>query len=158
MMKVLRPDTLSYREREFDLLEQPLEAYFNLIGGRPRFVRGADGGRGYAASWLIEDGWLYLTGLAGLWNDETPLTLRQLFPVGGRKVFAAWFTGALCGYAAERGPLERGAPDVMINVASGRVDASSIVHRGERARIAEPLSGAAAAVRPTAPDALQIPA
>lgn len=140
-MNVLRADTLAYREREFELLEQPLEVYFNLIGGRPGFLRGSEGARAYAANWLIEDGWLYLTGLAGLWNDAAPLSLRQLFPVGGRKVFAAWFTGALRGHGAGASPAaaRAGAPEVVLNVASGRVDASSIVHRTPAPVVAAPL-------------------
>ncbi len=132
-MKLHRGDTLSYRDREFDVLEQPLEAYFDLIGERPSFLRCSDHSRGYAANWLVEDGWLYLTGLAGVWSDATPLGMRQLFPVGGRKVFAAWFTGQLRG--ARIGPngpssvAESRAPDLVLNITCGRVNASSMVHR-----------------------------
>ena len=48
-------DTLAFRDKRFLLVEQPLEAYFELIGQRPRLHGGgcADG-RGYAARWEIE--------------------------------------------------------------------------------------------------------
>ena len=78
-----RGDTLSYREKTFDLIDQPLEAYFTLIQSRPKFMRSSDESRGYVAHWMIEDGWLYLNGISALWEDATPVNLKHLFPVAG---------------------------------------------------------------------------
>ena len=79
---------LSHRQREFQLLDEPLEHYFRLIGQRP--CKGE-----ISAEWEIEDGWLYLTRLTTLEAQDPPLTLDRLFPFAGRRVFAAWYSGEL---------------------------------------------------------------
>src|SRR5690606_9269970 len=83
-------DTLTHRGREFALIDQPLEAYFELIGSRPDFDSG--NGRGYAAHWIIEDGWLYLDRLTGRWAKSAPLSMNHMFPFAGTKVYAAWLS------------------------------------------------------------------
>lgn len=126
-------DMLAYRERHFDLIDQPLEPYFSMIGHRPDFLRNGDGSRGYVAGWTVEDGWLFLTGLHAAWQDATPVGLQQLFPFGGKKVFAAWFTGQLRGHRNEGQlatvPTSSRSPDIVLNVQCGRLQASSVVHR-----------------------------
>lgn len=126
-------DTLTHGGREFALIDQPLEAYFELIGSRPDFDAG--NGRGYAAHWIIEDGWLYLATLTGRWARSEPLSLRHMFPFVGSKVFAAWLTGSLRGYRTDR-PLPTGAspvqmryPDIVLRIENGRLDSASVVHR-----------------------------
>ncbi|HMN66018.1 MAG TPA: hypothetical protein PKB08_13515, partial [Burkholderiaceae bacterium] len=97
-------DTLAFRDKRFLLVEQPLEAYFGLIGQRPRLHGGGcPDGRGYAASWEIDDGWLYLVGLAGQWADHSPVTLHNLFPFAGERVFATWFSGTVHGFRQDEG-------------------------------------------------------
>lgn len=126
-------DTLSHRGREFALVDQPLEAYFELIGRRPAFDCAE--GRGYAAHWVIEDGWLYLAALSGHWAGAQPLSLRHLFPFADSKVFAAWLTGNLRGYRSDRplpatgSPSNMPYPDIVLRIETGRLDAASIVHR-----------------------------
>ncbi|MCO5105543.1 MAG: hypothetical protein M9907_00520 [Burkholderiaceae bacterium] len=129
-------DTLAFRDKRFLLVEQPLEAYFELIGQRPRLHGGgcADG-RGYAARWEIRDGWLYLAGLAGQWADNSPVALQNLFPFAGERIFATWFSGTLHAFRqddAEQGcgAAPRRYPDLVLTVDQGRVRSSSIVHRG----------------------------
>lgn len=129
-------DTLSFRARRFLLVERPLEPYLDLSGRRSRPASGAQAAAGaYAANWEIEDGWLYLAGLAGQWSDSSPATLRELFPFAGARVFATWFSGTVHGFrhddaqpcaAAGR----RRYPDLVLTIDAGRVRGSSIVHRG----------------------------
>ena len=127
-------DTLTHRGREFALIDQPLEAYFQLIGSRPDFHAG--NGRGYAAHWVIEDGWLYLARLTGRWAHSEPLSMRHMFPFAGSKVYAAWLSGSLRGYRTDRAlpaesvPAQMRYPDIVLRVDNGRLDTASIVHRG----------------------------
>ncbi len=127
-------DTLTHRGREFALIDQPLEAYFELIGSRPDFDSG--NGRGYAAHWTIEDGWLYLSTLTGRWAESEPLSMRHMFPFAGSKVYAAWLSGTLRGYRADRplptehSPVHMRYPDIVLRIDNGRLDTASIVHRG----------------------------
>ena len=130
-------DTLAFRDKRFLLVEQPLEAYFGLIGQRPRLHgAGCPKGRGYAASWEIDDGWLYLVGLAGQWADHSPVTLHNLFPFAGERVFATWFSGTVHGFRQDdggegcHGAAPRRYPDLVLTIAQGRVSSSSVVHRG----------------------------
>ncbi|MFA7505819.1 MAG: hypothetical protein WCZ28_14055 [Burkholderiaceae bacterium] len=127
-------DTLTHRGREFALIDQPLEAYFELIGSRPDFDVG--NGRGYAAHWIIEDGWLYLARLAGHWARSDPLSMYHMFPFAGTKVHAAWLCGILRGYRSDRplpeapSPVQMRYPDIVLRITDGRLDTASIVHRG----------------------------
>jgi len=127
-------DTLTHRGREFALIDQPLEAYFELIGSRPDFDSG--NGRGYAAHWIIEDGWLYLATLMGHWAKSEPLSMNHMFPFAGTKVHAAWLSGSLRGYRTDRAlpaaasPVHMRYPDIVLRIDNGRLDAASVVHRG----------------------------
>lgn len=131
-------DTLIHNGREFELIDQPLEAYFDLIGQRPVFSQMHEGeviARGYRARWGIEDGWLFLLGIEGSWEDGRPLGLHQLFPFAGSKVFAAWFSGSLRGYRKDRPlptlaePAHARYPDIVMTVENGRNRMASVVHR-----------------------------
>jgi hypothetical protein len=126
-------DTLWYRDRAFDLMDEPLEAYFTLISSRPDFVRSSAASRGYVANWAVQDGWLYLTAISALWQDGTPVRLEHLFPFGGDQVFAAWYSGQLRAYRSDASPLSLSSidrsPDLVINVHCGRLQASSMIHR-----------------------------
>lgn len=127
-------DTLTHRGREFEMIDQPLEAYFELIGSRPDFD--SANGRGYAAHWLIEDGWLYLAKLTGRWARSEPLSMHHMFPFAGTKVYAAWLSGPLRGYRTDRplptadSPVQMRYPDIVLRIDNGRLDTASVVHRG----------------------------
>lgn len=132
-MKCQHVDRLLFRERRYDLLDQPLEAYFDLIDSRPPFLRPNPESRGYMADWEVVDGWLYLTGITALWEDATPATLKQLFPLAGDRVFAAWLSGPVRGYHCESSPVALSnvvrAPDLALRTNCGRVEASSAAPR-----------------------------
>jgi hypothetical protein len=125
-------DLLSHRGREFQLLDQPLERYFSMIGQRP-----CEGE--YSAQWEIEDGWLYLSGLGCVQKHEQPMSMESLFPFAGRRVFAAWFSGQVRGFRSDRaagsgwGQLNR-YPDLVLNMNCGRVDTISLVHSSDRTK------------------------
>jgi hypothetical protein len=124
-------DTLHYRERQFEMADHPLEAYFELLGERPPLMPG----KPVYASWTIEDGWLYLTKLSGTTLDGRSLSMGDLFPYAGEKVFAAWYTGTLKGFREEGGSklfaADKGKryPDIVLSVGVGRIRQSSMVHR-----------------------------
>jgi hypothetical protein len=125
-------DMLSHRGREFQLLDQPLERYFSMIGQRP-----CEGE--YTAHWEIEDGWLYLSGLGCVQKHEQPMSMESLFPFAGRRVFAAWFSGQVRGFRTDRaagaawGQPNR-YPDLVLNMNCGRVDTISLVHSNDRVK------------------------
>lgn len=126
-------DRLIFRDRSYDLIDQPLEAYFDLIGSRPPFLRPQPTSRGYIADWEIVDGWLYLNSINALWEDATPVTLKQLFPLTGQRVFAAWLSSTLRCYHSESSPMALSnvvrAPDLAVRVNCGRIDAGSAMPR-----------------------------
>lgn len=145
-------DTLVHRGREFMLVDQPLEAYFELIGARPDFD--SSYGRGYAAHWVVEDGWLYLAALSGRWAQSDTLSMRDMFPFADTKVYAAWLSGTIRGYRNDRPfpveatPEQMRYPDIVLRFDSGRLDTASIIHRGATpasTRMPIPMGPAAAA-------------
>jgi hypothetical protein len=132
-MQFQTADRLYYRDAQFDLLDQPLEPYFDLIDSRPPFLRSNAASRGYFAEWTIADGWLYLTSIIALWEDGTPATIKQLFPLTGDRVFAAWLSSNLRCYNTDSSPVALQnvvrAPDVVISVNCGRVSQGGAVQR-----------------------------
>ena len=132
-MNFQNADRIVYRERSYDLMDHPLEAYYELIDSRPPFLRPNPSSRGYFAEWAIVDGWLYLTSINALWEDATPVNLKQLFPLTGERVFAAWYTAPLRCYHVESSPIALNnvvrAPDLSMRVNCGRVDSASSAHR-----------------------------
>ena len=135
-------DVLKYRERSYEMADQPLEGYFRLINARPEFQRNADGQSGCAATWTIDDGWLFLVDIQGFWADGSPLAIADLFPFAGSRVFAAWWSGLLRGYRSDASLLTRASasrsPDILIQVDCGRIQSSSMVHRPSRREGAMP--------------------
>ncbi len=121
---------LAHRSREFSLLDQPLERYFQLIGQRPCESE-------CSAQWEIEDGWLYLTEMSCVDPSEHPVSLERLFPFAGRRVFAAWYTGQIRGFRTDRqwpGGSDQSTryPDLILNVNCGRIETISLVHSNDR--------------------------
>jgi hypothetical protein len=125
-------DTLLHRERTFELIDQPLEYYFQLIGTRPSFEPVSTHGRGYAARWVIEDGWLFLADMSARWTDDDALQLKHMFPFAGSKVFASWYTGKVRGYRRDRplpdlsAPGQLMYPDLTLDIDHGRISNSVI--------------------------------
>jgi hypothetical protein len=139
-------DLLSHRGREFQLLDQPLERYFGMIGQRP-----CEGE--YTAQWEIEDGWLYLSGLGCVQKHDHPMSMESLFPFAGRRVFAAWFSGQVRGFRTDRGTGSTWGqpnryPDLVLNMNCGRVETISLVHSNDRAKPVSVMPVAALGDRP----------
>jgi hypothetical protein len=131
-MQITSHDRLIYREREYHLDQSPLEAYL-LSLGRPIDLFGRCAAwRGYVATWTVDDGWLFLTSIAGSWADGSNLRIEQLFPVAGVRAFAAWHSGRLHAF---RSDLPGGsqavarAPDLTLDTFCGRIQSSSMIHR-----------------------------
>ncbi len=128
-------DNLVHRERTFTLLEQPLELYFELIGSRPAFEPMANRARAYEARWVIEDGWLFMTGIDATWSGDKPVHLNDLFPFAGARVFAAWYSGTIRGYRPERGLPDTDSaggaryPDLVIPIEHGRMANTTLISR-----------------------------
>lgn len=128
-------DTLLHRERTFELVDQPLEQYFDLIGSRPTLGASDENKRAYAARWVIEDGWLFLMSMEAHWSNQTPLTVQDLFPFAGNKVFAAWYNGPVRAFRRDRGLPDLSAPekvrypDVTLQVEHGRIANTVLMHR-----------------------------
>lgn len=120
-------DTLLHNNKTFEMVDQPLEVYFDLIGSRPAFEPVSTQGRGYMARWLIEDGWLFLASMEARWSDDEALQLNHLFPFAGNKVFAAWYTGPVRAYRRDLPlpdlsvPSKLRYPDVTLSIESGRI-------------------------------------
>ena len=132
-MQFQTADRLYHRDLAYDLIDQPLEAYFDLIDSRPPFLRSNAASRGYFAEWTIFDGWLYLTSITALWEDGTPATIKQLFSLAGDRVFAAWLSTNLRCYRADSSPVALQnvirSPDVVIHVNCGRISQGGAAQR-----------------------------
>ncbi|MEZ5660795.1 MAG: hypothetical protein R3E83_20470 [Burkholderiaceae bacterium] len=128
-------DTLLHRERTFELIDQPLEMYFELIGSRPDFDPGEELGRGYTAQWMIDDGWLFLVNMQARWSGADELSLKDLFPFAGQRVFAAWYHGQLRAYRRDKplpdlsNPARRPHPDVTLTIEHGRIASATLIER-----------------------------
>jgi hypothetical protein len=128
-------DLLHHRGRVFQLLDQPLERYFKMIGQRP-----CEGE--YTANWEIEDGWLYLTSLGCAKPHDQPMSMESLFPFAGRRVFAAWHSGPVRGFRTDRADRlsalaakeNNHYPDLVLNLNCGRVETISLVHSADRSQ------------------------
>lgn len=128
-------DTLLHRNRTFELVDQPLEQYFELIGSRPTLDADFAGARGYTARWVIEDGWLFLVTMSARWTHDKELVVQDLFPFAGTKVFAAWYNGPVRAFRRDRGLPDMSAPekvrypDLTLEVAHGRIANAMMLHR-----------------------------
>jgi hypothetical protein len=89
-MNALLSEHLILRGKKMVLETQPLLGFFQInghpcgLGGHPRW-------RGYAATWEIQDGHLYLVAVDG----GQYVGLDTLFPSYPDGVFAHWYTGEL---------------------------------------------------------------
>lgn len=151
-------DTLLHRERTFELVDQPLEQYFELIGSRPEFEADGRAERGYTAEWMIDDGWLFLVGMTARWSGAESLSLKHLFPFAGNRVFAAWYHGPLRAFRTDRplpdlsDPARQPYPHLTLKIEHGRIASTSVIERfGQpQAAPASPQRGSAQVVELTA--------
>ncbi len=103
------PDILFWEEKEHALYSNPLESYFR-IAGKPRYnfnhkkIEGEEGffvvskssnWRGYIATWMIENDYLYLLKIVDLSLNQ--IDFKKLFETDSEedKIKAIWFSGQL---------------------------------------------------------------
>ena len=89
-MNALLSEHLILRGEKMVLDSQPLGGFFK-INGHPSGLGGHPRWRGYAATWEIQDGRLYLVAVDG----GQYVGLDTLFPDYPDGVFAHWYTGEL---------------------------------------------------------------
>jgi hypothetical protein len=89
-------DSLVIERQRFVIDAEPLAPYFALTGAASPYAGTSSGsGRGYAASWELRDGRLYLVAIAGTRRGGGAGSLADLFPDFGKRVFAHWFSGTI---------------------------------------------------------------
>lgn len=96
-MSLQVPDWITFRGRQRQLLNFPLDAYLRDLPERPDFrLRGSGRDRGYVASWHIADDYqLWLTGLITRPNHDRPEPgLGLVFPAD-EPVAARWVSWPL---------------------------------------------------------------
>jgi hypothetical protein len=77
------------------LFTNTLEKYWNEYNPRPNFIiQNSALYRGYVATWKIINNYLYLIDIV-YYSDLGQCGLNNLFPYGGDKIKADWFTGEL---------------------------------------------------------------
>jgi hypothetical protein len=103
------PDFLVYEGKTYELLCDPLEAYFSDENPKPEAFREnwiSSCVRGYIAKWKIEDGWLYLVSLwscedvefdekIGFWAPTREIPITTVFKDARGPVKATWYSGGL---------------------------------------------------------------
>jgi hypothetical protein len=90
------PETLILDGQELAMCSEPLGDYFRFSGTRPALAETCTAlWRGYVGTWEIRDDRLYLIGIAGEYQDGSPVTLDSLFPGYPERVFAHWFSRTL---------------------------------------------------------------
>ena len=89
-------DALVFEQRRYVIDVEPLAAFFLLTGATSPFAGAPTGSRrGYAATWELRDGRLYLVAVDGTRPGGGAGSLADLFPEFGRRVFAHWFSGTI---------------------------------------------------------------
>lgn len=87
-------EILHYQGRKQRMCTEPLGAYFALAGIEPRFEVSCTAlWRGYVGEWAVIEGRLYLIGISGTLEGDTPATLETFFPGFPDRVFAHWYSG-----------------------------------------------------------------
>lgn len=98
-MTAQAPELLYYKGKRYNMIVEPLEAYYENKPPRPEEFVGycTANWRGYIGTWRIRYGQLYLSKLESFEGVEFPL--GRYFPDTGKRVLADWFTGELiCPY------------------------------------------------------------
>lgn len=133
-------EVLLHEGRPQVLYSTPLESYFETIKPRPEGLhRNTALERGYVGTWELDDGRLYLIGLYGYFGNRLnslgqgeELTVEELFPGSGGRVFAEWFSGPL---RLPRGKLLRRVmvgfhlyeEELLIHIEKGVAQGSSVI-------------------------------
>ena len=87
-------EILHYQGRKQRMCTEPLGDYFALAGIEPRFEVSCTAlWRGYVGEWAVIEGRLYLIGISGTLEGDTPATLETFFPGFPDRVFAHWYSG-----------------------------------------------------------------
>ena len=115
------PDSVTMDSQLFHCWQTSLDGFFierglptQLLPGAPRYSECV---RGYQASWLIDEGLLWLTAVVRY--DTQRDLLPRLFGMAGRRpVLALWFTGSLTLFPCDpNGEL----PALDMRIQAGRV-------------------------------------
>ena len=120
------PDLIYYGGRRCDLMTTPLEAYFEGAERPDINCSFSACWRGYIATWRLDDNRLYLVHLKPALDDGAKLAVGKLFPSGGRRVFASWFTGQLripegrCLASMEGGFMSAHERETLVQVVDGQ--------------------------------------
>ena len=89
-------ELLMLEGQQHSLCSYPLASYFALGGESVAFRASSTAlSRGYIGTWEILDQRLYLIGLQGWLEDESPVSLETVFSGYPERVFAHWFSGTL---------------------------------------------------------------
>ena len=87
-------EILHYQGRKQRMCTEPLGDYFELAGIEPRFEVSCTAlWRGYVGEWSVIEGRLYLIGITGTLEGDTPASLETFFPGFPDRVFAHWYSG-----------------------------------------------------------------
>ena len=87
-------EILHYQGRKQRMCTEPLGDYFELAGIEPRFEVSCTAlWRGYVGEWAVIEGRLYLIGITGTLEGDTPASLETFFPGFPDRVFAHWYSG-----------------------------------------------------------------
>lgn len=89
-------ELLRYQGEDLALCSNPLDEYFAMGGANPGFVAPCTAlWRGYAGSWEIVGGRLYLIKVVGQLLDGTDASIESVFSGFPERVFAHWYSGTL---------------------------------------------------------------
>jgi len=89
-------ELLMLEGKQHSLCSYPLASYFGLGGESVAFRASSTAlSRGYIGTWEILDQRLYLIGLQGWLEDESPVSLETVFSGYPERVFAHWYSGTL---------------------------------------------------------------
>ena len=148
-MTVQASEILYFNGIRMDMCDAPLEDYFRISGGRPKFEYNCTAlARGYIGTWEILDDRLYMIKFAvggvgeefrGIEvatffeHDESPVRfdMKSIFPCYPDRVFADWYSGTL---RVEQGELIKSTcmntyyeQYLLINVDSGVVTGTEVL-------------------------------
>jgi hypothetical protein len=86
-------DKVIHEDQEYLLYCEPLEMFWDDPNPKPDFIPPHTAcWRGYIASWMIQDGRLFL---AGIETENEHLKMDSVFPGKKSPIFADWFSGRL---------------------------------------------------------------
>ena len=95
-MTAQTPEILWLDGEKHALFADPIAAYFDEVGTRPKFRAPHTAcWRGYVGQWELIDNKLYLRRFSGTLAEGKAVTLKSIFPKGPYPIFASWFTGTL---------------------------------------------------------------